>query len=219
VSRIITHPRPLLIRRAPTIRSPQSTIHSTQHTPWLETSSPLPSLTSSYVRVRSSHFPELIIPISIRLAVIHPSSLTFTQNGVGLARSALYIDQLVFELPTLSQLPSSTRYPYLSLHPSLLHLITSSRLLDCVILTHFVTRSSLPSLRSCLSNQNTKVLYLPGWTPTNNKKYRGNVKSVRCPPSSRSIMARMSGLLVAPSLLGLRYAVASVGGSCTPPNH
>ena len=79
-----------------TLRTPYPTItiHNPQPIWWLLRSSPLPSSTSSYVHVRSTFSPGLIIPTPVRLQVIRPSSLTSTQNGVGLARSDFSTDSL-----------------------------------------------------------------------------------------------------------------------------
>lgn len=143
-----------------------TTIHNPQPIWGLLTSIPLPSSTSSYVRARCIFSPGLTIPISVRLAVINPSSLTSTQSGVGLARSVLSIDSLPICRFSLNYPPR--RVIHISHYTLLCY--TSSRLLDFTLLTHFVIRSYPPFLQSSLSNQTTRVLYLPAWTPTHSKK-------------------------------------------------
>lgn len=80
--------------------------------------------------------PWLITLIPVRLTVIHPSSLTFTQSGVSLARSAFSTN---WPLDCPFSLNYLLRRVILISHYTLLCYI-SSRLLDRVILTHSVTR-------------------------------------------------------------------------------
>ena len=163
----LTHPQPPPSSyNQRTLHTPHpTTIHNPQPTWGLLISTPLPSSTSSYVPLRSTLSPGLIIPISVRPAVIHLSSLTSTQSGVGLARSAFSTDSLAIRRFSLNY--PLRRVVHITHYTLLCY--TSPRLLDYTILTQFIIRSYPPSLRSSLNKKKTKVLYLPAWTPKHSK--------------------------------------------------